>query len=230
MKTKFIQTQRRTFMKLPNNYFLNFRSISIAVCFMFCTLGSAQAQTADINKIWTTVGSAGTIDETDVGKVFFDLSKVQMGSVPVNQPLSKKNALIVQRPISAVIRYNVTPVDGLFFPTTPGCQPGTGISCQGVRLLLRYLSTGGSSQVIAKLIEVDLANGAETTRLTFKSSDFAASSNYQVQANTDCGPRWKFDFTRKAYYVEATLTGSRIASIGAAGIQMIKITSIGCPG
>jgi hypothetical protein len=217
-------------MRLTNNYVLNFRRLAIAVCFLFWTLGGAQAQTPDINKIWTTVGSDGTIDEIDVGKVFFEGAVVQMGRVPVNTPLGKKSTLVAQTPVSAVIRYNVAPVDGLFFPTTPGCQPGTGVSCQGIRLLLRYLATGGNSRVSARLIEVDLANGAETVRLTFKSSDFAAADSYQLQSSADCGPRWRFDFTRKAYYVEATLTGSRITGFGAAGIQMIKVTSIGCPG
>ena len=36
--------------------YTNFRNITIAVCFVFCGLNSAQAQTPD-DKTWTTVGS-----------------------------------------------------------------------------------------------------------------------------------------------------------------------------
>jgi hypothetical protein len=113
-------------MRLSNNYILNFRNITLAVCFVFWALNSAQAQTPDFNKIWTTVGSAGTVDETDVGKVFFDHGVVQMGRPLVTQPAARGRAIILPQTQSAVIRYNVTPVDGLFvspptggFPTRP---------------------------------------------------------------------------------------------------------------
>lgn len=199
-------------MKLSNNYILNFRSIIIIVCFVFCATGSAQAQTQDFDKIWTTVGSDGTVDEADTGKVFFDQSVVQMGSLPINQPNTKKKPVVFPKQTqSAVIRYNVTPVDGLF--THDDC---------GRQLTIRYLASGSGARVIAKLIEVDLATGAANTRLTLDSRDFAAVNGYQVQSSKtrDLKP---FDFRLKAYYVEATLTGNRLAIISAAGIQMIKI-------
>ena len=56
------------------SYLLNFRNITIAICFVFLAV-SAQAQTPDVDKNWTTLGSAGTLDETSVGKVFFDLHR-----------------------------------------------------------------------------------------------------------------------------------------------------------
>jgi hypothetical protein len=214
-------------MRLSNNYILNFRNLTLALCLVFWALNSAQAQTPDLDKIWTTVGSAGTVDETDTGKVFFDHGVVQMGRVLVNQLAARRPAIISQQTQSAVIRYNVTPVDGLFAPRQQ-CQPGS--DCPGIQLKLRYLATGGSSRVVAKLIEVDMATGVETTRLTFNSNAFAASNDYHVQFAGECGPLWRFDFKRKAYYIEATLTGNRIAAIGAAGIQMIKIDNSICKG
>ena len=228
-------------MRLSTNRILNFRSMTIAVCFVLCALTSAQAQTPNRNKIWTTIGSDGTVDDTDASKVFFDRGVVQTGRPLVNAPAANPaktadDAPIAQKPAiirpteSAVIRYNVTPVDGLFFPTTPGCQPGTGTSCQGIQLGLRYLDAGSNAQVLARLIEVELASGVETVRLTFNSNAFAAANGYQVQVNSDCGPRWSFDFKRKAYYIEATLSRSSIVADSAAGIQMIKIDSSICPG
>lgn len=211
-------------MRLSNNYILNFRSVAIAVCFLFWMFGSSvQAQTQDVDKIWTTVGSAGTLDETDVGKVFFELSKVQMGR-PLAGNLPTQKTLITKQNLSAVIRYNVTPVDGLF---TPPCRTETGRDCTGRQLQLRYLATSGA-RVMAKLIEVDLATGGETPRLTFNSNNFGAANNYQVQSAEVCGPLWRFDFTRKAYYIEATLTGSRFVATVAAGIQIIKIGNSNC--
>jgi hypothetical protein len=44
-----------------------------------------------------------------------------------------------------------------------------------------------------------------------------------VQSISVCGRTWNFEFNNKAYYIEATLTGSNIPAISAAGIQMIQI-------
>lgn len=219
-------------MRLSNNHILNFRNITIAVCFVFWAVNGSQAQTPDINKIWTTVGSNGTVDEADASKVFFDHSVVQMGRPLLNPPAAKQAkqnpARILQQTQSAVIRYNVSPVDGLF-AVKPPCQTGTGTECPCITLTLRYLSTGGPARVVVKLIEVDLATGVEVTRLTFDSAapSFAASNKYQVHSVSQCGPPTPrpFNFVLKAYYIEATLTTSSIFAGSAAGIQMIKVAN-----
>lgn len=80
------------------------------------------AQTADVDKVWTTVGSAGSLHETSVGKVFFDHGIVQMGTV-VGDPIpTAQCAVIPQGTHSVVIHYNVTPVDGLFTPKARPCS------------------------------------------------------------------------------------------------------------
>ncbi len=88
------------------------RKLTLAICFVFLTI-SAHAQTTDVNKNWTTVGSAGTLDEKSVGKVFFDHSIVQMGQLLGPTTISKA-ALVATQTDSAVIRYNVTAVDSFF--------------------------------------------------------------------------------------------------------------------
>jgi hypothetical protein len=201
------------------NYVLSFRNLTIAICFVFLAL-NAQAQTADVDKNWTTVGSAGTLDESSVGRVFFDHSIVQMGRLTGGTTTTaKRRASIFTQTQSAVIRYNVTPVDGFFVPRA--CL--TSLS-PDVRLRLRYLASGPGARVVAKLIEVNLATGAEKTHLTFDSADpiLPRSDNYQVQSISACGRPWNFDFENKAYYIEATLTTSVLASFSAAGIQMIQ--------
>jgi len=195
------------------------RNVNIAICFVFLAV-SAHAQTADVNKDWTTVGSAGTLDESSARKVFFDHSIVQMGRLVQPPPITSTSALVSTQIDSAVIRYNVTAVDSFF--SQRSCSPDNSLD---VRLRLRYLAAGPGSRVIAKLLEVDLANGSEKPLLTFDSEgpNLSRSANYQVQSVFVCGRPWNFDFKHKAYYIEATLTAGSIAAGSAAGIQMIQI-------
>lgn len=218
---------RRRSLRRASNYVLDSRNLTLAVCFVFLTLTSSHAQTPDINKIWTTIGSGGTLDETSVGKVFFERGVVQMGRLAVGpSPTGRRRVGILQQTQSAVIRYNVTPVHGLF---TLKPQPCTG-ACSAYKLTLRYLAGGINARVVANLIEVDLTTGAESgARLTFDSINFGAANHYQVQdGKLSCGPAFSFDFKRKAYYVEATLTTSSIIGDSAAGIQIIKIETDVC--
>lgn len=104
---------RSTLIRLTRTHLLNFRNFTFALCFIFLAL-SAHAQTGDFNENWTTVGSDGTVDESAVGKVFFDNSKVQKGRIVVNPGPAAKRAAIGPQTDSAVVRYNVTPVDSFF--------------------------------------------------------------------------------------------------------------------
>lgn len=207
-----------SFTTLTRNCLLDSRMFTIVICLVFLAV-SAHAQTADVDKNWTTVGSAGTLDESSVGKVFFDHSIVQMGRVGGSTTASTP-ALISTQTDSAVIRYNVTVVDSFFVPRS--CRPDNSLD---VRLRLRYLAAGPGARVVAKLIEVDLATGREKPLLTFDSADsnLPRSDNYQAQSVSVCGRPWNFDFQNKAYYIEATLTSSSIAAVSAAGIQVIQI-------
>lgn len=219
-------------MIFTNNKILNGRNLCIVVCLILGMLHGAHAQTAEINKIWTTVGSAGTVDEADLSKIFFDRSIAQFGNVIGGNQISLASTRIPQPTQSAVIRYNVTPVEGLF-AVKPSCFTQTGNECPGIQLKLRYLASGRNARVIARLIEVDLASGTEVTRLSFDSSAFANSNNYQVQSVGECGPqvpRQPFDFLNKAYYVEARLTIGGLVAGSAAGVQVIKVANISCIG
>ena len=214
-------------MRWLNNYIPAIAAVGFGVC----AFDGARAQlpgTPDQTKIWTTVGSAGTLDKNDLGKVSLVHSVAQLGftlagNIPVAQSLAKNPIGFPLPTESAVIRYNVTPVDGLF-NAPPVSFPNT----QGVQLKVRYLTV--NAQVIAKLIEVDLATGAETDRLTFNSNAFPAVDGYHVQQVGECQPSWKFDFKTKAYYIEATLTHAPIFVGSAAGIQSVKIDNNFCPG
>lgn len=219
---------------VSNDRILNLRSVAAAVCLVFVALGGARAQTAspfkDADKLWTTIGSGGTVEKNDIGKIFFNHAVVQMGSLPVNQPGAgwnvTKRAAITQPSESAIIRYNVTAVDGLFFQTRP-C--GGGADCLGPGLTLRFLDNGSRARVFARLVEVDMATGLENYPLTFDSNSFPPSNNYQLQHQGACGQILRFDFRNKAYYIEAVLTtGITVGS--AAGIQAINIDARRCIG
>lgn len=204
------------------------RVIFITICFLLFGLNGAYAQSSDADKLWTTVGSTGTLDESAVGKIFFDKSIAQMGRVIANPPTAKKSALAAPTQ-SATIRYNVVPVDGLFTLRPPACRPAPGVSCPAYIMIVRFLAAGAGARVNANLIEVDLATGAESTLISFASSG-ASSNIYRVQTAASCGPGFFFDFRKKGYYIDATLTTSAILTGSAAGIQMIKISTDKCFG
>jgi hypothetical protein len=126
--------------------------------------------------------------------VEFEGSKVAFPTIPGENP-----PVIGQPPTlykhKAVIRYNVVAVEGLF-------QSG-----DSVRMKVRFLDTGDDSQILVKLIEINLQSGIATTRLTFDSNLFAGSSSYQQQEALTTS--WSdFDFGQNAYYIEATLSRS----------------------
>jgi hypothetical protein len=197
-----------------------FLPLSLVFTFVVLTLATARAQAPDKDRIWTTIGSAGTVDGADVGKVFFDKSKVQMGRVAVIGGMVTKRRAIVGQLQSAVIRYNVAAVDGLFPPTVRGSGP---------QLTLRYLDTGPNARVVANLVEIDLTSGAETVFLTFDSNGSPAGTGYQTDSIQPRCAGWNFDFQHKAYYIEATLTTKNVPTVGnAAGIQMIKLSFDSC--
>ena len=193
----------------------------LLACFLLSSL-AVSAQTADADKFWTTVGSAGTLDEESEGKVFFDRAVVQKGHILVIGPTARqpRSEGGVDETDSAVIRYNVTAVDGLF---------GAG----DIEMAIRFRDEGKGARVVADLIEVELATGAEVTLLRFDSDDpnVAQQGGYHVHDAFVCGDRKEaFDFTRNAYYIEATLTTSSIVTDSAAGIEIIQLHATTCPG
>jgi hypothetical protein len=192
----------------------------LVAAFLLVPLG-ASAQTPDSARYWTTVGSTGTLDEKSEGKVFFDRAVVQKGDTPVvgqagRQP--RAEGVTVDVTDSAVIRYNVTAVDGLFEGNALG-------------MTIRFRDEGAGAQVIAKLIAVDLTTGTKTTLLTFDSDapGVPAASGYHVWDVFDCKERKQpFDFVRNAYYVDATLTNSSIVTDSVAGIEIIQVYATTC--
>jgi hypothetical protein len=215
-------------MRISSRHIPGFRPLILVYSLVIFTLTSAHAQTPETDRVWTSVGSAGTVNLADVGKVFFENGKVQMGHIPIVQGVIKPRRIIGQQIRSAVIRYNVTAVDGLL-TTRPHCTSSS--DCIGPQLTLRYITAGPRAKVVAKLIEVDLATGAEITRLTMDTTGANINSYRTESIQPACIAQWHFDFQHKAYYVEATLTtlaDSIIPTGSVAGIHVIKIGFDSC--
>ena len=132
---------------------------------------------ADNLKIWSTVGSAGILDHVDLPKVSLHQSIIQLGISLLPAPELQPTALTAAGLLGpgfpnkqAVARYNVTAVDGVFFPFVPRNPYHYGLQ-------LRYMGN-----VTAKLREVDVSNGSENDLVVFKSIDFLPMSQlFQVK-------------------------------------------------
>jgi hypothetical protein len=171
----------------------------------------------DLLKVWTTVGSAGTLNQTDLAKVSLHQSVIQLG-VELLPPISTQavaaqaaGGAVHPTPVfpttQAVVRYNVTPVDGLF-----------------VAGRFRYhLQLRFRGQVTARLMQVDIESGTETQLILFDSSSFPASPSFQVQTVPASADSALLDFVNKAYYVEATLIAPELVVGHPAAISIIKV-------
>jgi hypothetical protein len=172
-------------------------------------------------KIWTTVGSAGTLNQADLAKVTLHNSIIQVGiDLSPPPPAAAAGAArplnVVGLPtIQAVARYNITPVDGLFFDQPPSNKFHYGLE-------LRYLG-----HVTAKLREVDLRTGNDPDPglVLFDSTKFAASASFKVETAFATQFEGVLDFVNKAYYVEATLVAPALVVGHPAAISIIKVVA-----
>jgi hypothetical protein len=159
--------------------------------------------------MWSSVGSAGTLDPANEGKILFDGAIAQLG-VGLGGVVAAASARAEARTeaagraffprISATIRYAVTTPDGI-----------DGVDSFKIALQLRYRR--GDGQVLATLFQVpipvppnDPGVVIETPLNHFDSDIFGgAADSFQ---NGDVGNLVGghiVDFTNNAYYVAVTL-------------------------
>jgi hypothetical protein len=148
------------------------------------------------------------VDVADVAKVDFAGPAVKLHGVDIVGPLETHAELkpqsqsgIVFPHIQAVIRYDVTAVDGLEQLVKPSyvwdlhvyCRPGRGQV--DVKLMQLPIPAVGSFAAVAPVMK------AQFTSTPQSNSQFAT-----FQAQTIFGPAQEFDFVNNSYYVEATLS------------------------
>src|SRR6185503_8185081 len=165
---------------------LNFPIILILIA---SATTSAQAQ--DV-KSWSTAGSTGIADKVDLNKIVFSNGTVAFPEIQGTQVSAGRGARLQLQTVQAVIRYNVTATDGLFFDTGRLC------------MIVRFRDDGNRARVLLRLLRLNVNEGATATLLTFDSNSFAPQQDFQT--NSVGTNRVPFDFSNNAYYVEATLT------------------------
>jgi hypothetical protein len=164
-------------------------------------LGAAQV------KIWTHAGSAGAVDESSSGQI-----RLVQGEATL-QPSAPDVA-------TAIVRFNVVALDGLFVPPSPTSWPAMGI---------RYRDNGAGARVIATLKSYDYTTGITTKVLVFDSDRYPPTgAAYQTRAIGDCSGFRQLDFTTKAYFVEVELV--KTAAGGDPGVGVVQLSRYGvCP-
>ncbi len=196
------------------------------------TLAASSTVRADVDswfKAWTTVGSAGTIDEASTSKLVMQGSTISFPEILPPLPsdtlepaerLGFAAAALPLETVTGTVRYNVTATDGLF-------ENGAYL---GMRARIR--DNGDNAQVVLRLYEVNIDTGATSPVLTLNSDSFTPSANYQT-VGTSIFVGNRINFQQNAYYIEATLTQKRpqISPIGGgkpgiAVIQLQKFTPI----
>jgi len=176
----------------------------------------------DSNKLWSCVGSAGTVDPADIGKVVFAGSVVQMPGVVIGPVEPGARVSVPPRPqAKAVIRYSVTPVDGVALQSKPL-----------ERYALRVVARTGSGGVHVRFLQVPMITGpatqiGETALIDFPLQDGFAAAGFNVFSSVNVSAP-ELDFVNNSYYVEITLNeavgGLDINPPGVALIQLAPTT------
>jgi hypothetical protein len=162
------------------------------------TIGSVSVAAAQ--RPWTTIGSAGTVDDADVAEVDTAAATVRISATaPV--------------PASVVVRYNVVAVEGLF-------------GRDAIVMSARYRDNGSGARVVTALKRLDFTTGVITTMLTFDSNSRPPAGDFQIGVVHNCMAPVAFDFLGNVYFVEVTLTKS--SADGAPALQAIQLSSEFC--
>ena len=159
------------------------KAVRVGMCLMlaFLTVLGTPAL-AQGPKAWTTVASAGTVNESD-------LDIVNLSGGGVASLVNGNDA------VTGHIRFNVVATDGLFDFGVP-------------RMKVRFNDNGNNAQVKVMLFRINLNTGLPEKILELDSDDYAASAASQSQTTAPCAATAGFNFSNHAYYIEAQLIRS----------------------
>jgi hypothetical protein len=149
---------------------------------------------------WTTIGSAGVVDEADLSIYSFVNGEARLtAAAPAGSELN--------------LRYNMVALDGF--------SPGLNQSIWTVR----YIDTGAQSRVLMALRQYNIYTGITSTLATFDSNAFPAAPGYQTR-NVCIAPNWNFG--NGPFFVEAALSRSGAAAGIAPGLGSMKVEVDNC--
>ena len=177
--------------------------IVVLVAGFFCVEPGQMAKASALTG-WTSVGSAGTVDESSLNNVTMNRSFIEIRSHCVLFYL--RSAMGCSTYVGDVsVRYNVA-----FYSEFAAFQ-----------LAARFRDSGDTQRVVLTLKKVDLQTGVESIVRTLDSNAFPPSTTYQTET-TGCAPIFSIDAARNAYYIDAVISNnSEFAN--APGIQYIQI-------
>lgn len=168
---------------------------------------------------WTTVGSAGTVDEADTNIVA--LGGAEGGViVPIGTSYGYGATVGItgSAPLPATlnIRYNVVAVDGL------------SMYDHDLVLAVRFRDNGAYARVIVRLKEYNLNTGQINVKMVFDSDTVAPASGFQWKAVVLRGCVPILDFDGNAYFIDAELiktarTGPSISPEGDPALGAIQL-------
>ena len=164
---------------------------------------------------WTAVGSTGTIDEGDVGKVVLNND----GSASIRSSISST---------SAKVRFNVTSNEGIdFFIPKPGEETGN------LLFTMRVRDNGTGARVLATLKRITLGGGSDISMP--QSTVIAATIDSDLSPlppSNDWTTVWAQHYNRSAFAGNIT-TGDSMDFLRfgwVVEVQLIKHDATGNPG
>lgn len=180
---------------------------ALLACVLAAGPGAVVHADAVPGMLWTSVGSAGTVDEQDLGIVALD------GAVAWHAGTAGQ---------TVHVRYNVVAVDG--------------VAGQGILLSGSFLDTGAASQVVLTLKRYNFETGfteavpvlGAREGLQLDSNKFAARAGFQKQWVSTCDS--DFDFRHYAYFVDVVLskTATSPPTVGGAALGGLQIQTTLC--
>jgi hypothetical protein len=160
-------------------------------------VGSVSAVSAQA--LWTSVGSAGTVDEA--GTAILDATGAQV-RISATAPL----------PATLIVRYNVVALDGLS-------------AAGGPQMTVRFKDAGFGGRITAVLKEINFTTGATVALLTVDSNIEEPTAMFQVQQVSRCDGS-AFDFSSNAYFIETTIT--KFSEDVAPSLQLLAVGVVTC--
>lgn len=145
---------------------------------------------------WTTVGSAGVVDEADAAKVSMSAGIAQI------LPTAPASTTVT-------LRYNVTATSDL---------DNGGVNKY---LDVRFRDNGANARVVATLREYNYLTGVTNTLLTMDSNTLPANAGFQIGTAQDGCAGSRFDFDNNAYFIEVVLT--RTATTGTPAVAVMTV-------
>jgi hypothetical protein len=163
---------------------------------------------------WTSVGSAGTVDESSTADVRLTGPVVEMVRKCYAIGLLNIYCSTSTRPVT--IRYNIVPSGALYSQRVNGEIPFV--------LYATLRAAGDAQQVLVTLHQVDLSNGVDTVMEILDSKAFPLAPTYHQLSVGYCNLFFHFD--AYAYYIEARLLNSDARGV-APGLAAVHLEGCG---